>query len=1104
MVANRRCTSDPEGNVTRSVRWKLALLGFAASMGAAVAPLHAQQAGVGTVEGVVKEAGTGRPVEGAQVAIMNAGLGAITNSTGAYRITNVPARAVDLRVRMVGYSPVGTTVTVVAAQVVRMDFQISQSALQLQAVVTTGTAGATEVKRLGNTVATIDPPKFAPIKSASELLQGREPGVVGLSSSGLTGEAMKIRIRGNASLTQSNEPIVFVDGVRINSGGTSAANATLSHLDDIEPSSIDRIEILKGAAAATLYGTEASNGVIQIFTKRGTAGAPKWDVNISQDFSNYPTNRIDDNWGIPTRQGQLDSLKKLWGRSDLQLFTPFSEGLQRKYFETGSAQTVNMSVTGGTQNLNYLVSGNYNKDDGPFAAQKLGGLALDLVRRSGGRTVVGFFPTSKLRIGAQAQYTNVYSNRPQYGNNIYSPITLLEFSKPELGQCNNSDPLSKDPDLGIAAPGVCKIAGNPTGSPNAFGTPRETAKKLNEIGVDRYISSIEVAYTPIASLNFNGIFGVDYTSQTTTQFQAFGYNVDGVIGDDVLGDKGIYDENNRQITFDVKGNWTREFSKFNSAFVAGVQGFLTKVKYPGSFGYDFPGPGIARTDAAGNQQASDGVLETVNGGYFAQEQLGYKNFLFVTGGARYDYSSAFGQSSAGVLYPKVSVSFVPSDLAGFKMPGVSALRLRAAWGQSGRQPSAFAKFTTFAAQSGPAGAGLKPDNLGNPDLKPEVSTEIEGGAEIGFFHDRLGVEATYWDRKVKDLLFAVQYPPSGGFTNAQLTNVGQLDAHGLELTVRGFLIQKPNLSLDLFSNVAFLKQNVASLGGAPQLKTGGSYARIRGYVKEGYAPGEFFGAKVIPACGGARTTNCLQPGQLPYDLNKDGKPDTEAEMLAFLATPRAYTALVNGSVIMTDNAACPTAPVTTPCILSDLGKPTPDYTGSFGGNLSLGRSWRISSVFEYKGGNYTYWCLICGFRNASPVGTNSKLFAQTNATLLNPASTPQQRLEAAKDWVGKLASLTPYQGLNETSPGDFVRFRELSLTYTASKAMAARVGARDLAFTFSGRNIFLWTKYQGVDPEVSYVGQGGQSGVDANFVESIDAFGFPIPRRFGLSVRLGF
>jgi hypothetical protein len=307
------------------------------------------------------------------------------------------------------------------------------------------------------------------------------------------------------------------------------------------------------------------------------------------------------------------------------------------------------------------------------------------------------------------------------------------------------------------------------------------------------------------------------------------------------------------------------------------------------------------------------------------------------------------------------------------------------------------------------------------------------------------------------------------------------------------VIQRPNVSLDVRANVAFLTQNVTSLGGAPELKTGGSYARIRGYIKPGFAPGEFFGAKALRPCAGGQTTPCLQSGQVPYDFNGDKVPDTEAQALAFLSKPRDYTALFNGNVIMVENG-----------ILSDLGKPTPDYTGSFGGTLTFAKNWQVGTLFEFKGGNYSYWCLICGFRNASPRGTNSKLFQEVNAKLLDPASTPEQRLDAAKTWVYKLASLTPYQGLNEVSDGDFLRFRELSVTYVAPRGLATRLGARNMSFTLTGRNLWLKTKYQGVDPEVAYVGQGGQSGVDENFVESIDGFGLPLPRRIGFSVRLGY
>ena len=1072
---------------TRILRLSYAVFSGVLAVALAVTPRSGaaqQAAGVGTVEGTVKETGTGRPIDNAIVTISSVGAGSVTNQLGVFRLTNVPVRAgLEIKARRVGYSQASITVTVTNGGTARADFTLSQSAISLQAVVTTGTAGATEVKRLGNTVATIEPPKNAPINSTSELLQGREPGVIGLSGSGLAGEGMRIRIRGNASLTQNNEPIVFVDGVRVNSNGSGSAGSSISRIDDIDPNTIERMEILKGAAAATLYGTEASSGVIAIFTKRGVAAAPKWDLSANVDASTYPTNRLEDSWGMPSTQAQADSLKKFWGQSDIAPFKPFSEGILRRYFETGYSKNYNASLTGGTQSLNYFVAARYSYDDGPFAPEKLGGLAHDYSKRTSGTFNLSVLPASKLRLGAHGQYINQLADRPEYGNNIYSPITLLVFSKPDIANCRNSDPTNTDPNLGVASPGVCKFGGNEVGSPGAFGTPKETSKRTSIIGADRYLSSLDLQYAATSQINLQGTFGVDYTSETTTNYSPFGYNVDGIIGDHVFGQKGIYQWNDREITLDMKANWTRDFGKnFNSAFVAGLQGFVSKQTFPGSYGYDFPGPGVAITSAAGTQLANDGITETINGGYFAQEQLGFKNFLFLTTGARYDYSSAFGKSSNGVLYPKVSLSFVPSDVRGWSFGPVSSWRVRAAWGQSGRQPAALAKFTTFAAAGGPSGAGLGPDNLGNPALKPEVATEIEGGTEIGFLHDRFGIEATYWTRKVNDLLFAVQYPPSGGFTNAQLTNVGSMEAHGAELSIKGFVVQKRDLQVDLFANVALLSQKITSLGGAPQLKIAANYARIRNFLRVGYAPGYMFGAKL----------KTVAAGSLPYDINKDGIPDTEAQMLAYLAVPRSYTNLTNGNVIMLEDG-----------LNSPLGKPTPDYTGAFGGSITVGRNLKMNVLFEYKGGAYTYWCLVCGFRNASPRGTNTMEFANVQAVLLNPASTAQQRLSAAKDWLG-LASLTPYQGLNETSDGSFVRFRELSITYTASSALANMLRAREASITLSGRNLFLWTKYKGVDPEVTNTGR--QTGNDPNnfFQENVDAFGLPIARRIGLSVRLGY
>jgi len=419
--------------------------------------------------------------------------------------------------------------------------------------------------------------------------------------------------------------------------------------------------------------------------------------------------------------------------------------------------------------------------------------------------------------------------------------------------------------------------------------------------------------------------------------------------------------------------------------------------------------------------------------------------------------------------------------------------LRGAYGTSGRQPGAFDRLTTFKAISGASGSGLVPDNLGNPDLKPEVSTEIEAGFEAGFWGDRVGLQATYWNRVVDDLLVEKQYPLSGGFQTRQLSNIGQMKAHGVEFSLRGLVVNRPNVNADLFVNGAFLHQEITSLGGASELKVSGSYPRYRNFLREGYDPGHLFGAKLLQPCGGGQSANCLKAGELPYDFNGDGAPDTEAQVRTFLGSPRSLNDLFSGNVILLENG-----------LNSDLGKPTPDYTGAWGGTLTLFRNWRVYTLFEYKGGNYTYTCLTCGFRNASTRARNTSASARVGATLQNPASTVDQRLAAAKEWVYSLAALTPYDGLNQNSPADFVRWRELSITYTAPNRFAARVGARDLALTLSGRNIALWTKYVGTDPEVNAIGRTLGGGRDSNYLDAVDSFNLPIPRRVGLSIRLGY
>ena len=1091
----------------RSVQWKSALITVGGILCLGSTPrAPAAQENTGTIQGRVMDAATRRPLQSAQVFIVGTQVGAVTNADGQYRILNVAAGQRELRARLLGYAAVAETVQVVAGQTVTADFDLRQSAVRLDAVVTTGTGSQLiEERKLGNTVSTIEPPPFAPISSFSEVLQGREPGIVALPSGGLTGEGTRIRIRGNASLSQSNEPIIYVDGIRMDNSGGFGASAFVatggggypSRLDDIDPNSIERVEILKGAAAATLYGTEASNGVIQIFTKQGTTGAPRWSFNAEQSVLRYPTGRIEAQYGFARSDTQATRLSSYY-QQDIRPYQVFSRQFATRLFETGYNTTLAANVSGGTPLVTYFVSGRFMNENGPFGVENFGGLSNDVARRYQGAVNLGITPSDRFRLHVRTLYSDTHNEVPDNNNSIYSPYTLAMFSQPQRAQCDASS---------VAGPGACTGAGNPTGS-SSFSTIREALQREFKQDARHFNGVIRATYLPFQSFALDGIFGIDYTGQRSSTFLPFGNDVDRVTNQADDGQKAIDSRVHQEITLGATGNWSTLFTPaVTSEFLFGAQGFITRDDNEASANQDFPGPGIEVVGGGSNPQVFEQFIQIVNAGFFAQEQIGWQDWVFGTIGARYDYNSAFGEAAGGVLYPKASLSVIPSDHPQWRSNAISTLRVRTAVGQAGRQPGAFDKLTTYGPLVSERGSGLVPQNLGNPNLKPEISTEWEVGTEIGLFQDRIGIEFTRWDRVLKDALVERQFPVTGGFPASQLDNVGEMKAWGWELGLRGFAVNRPDLTVDLWANTSFLRQVVSSLGGAPPIKVGLSYPRYRNFIVEGLPPGALLGAKLLGPCPGGATTTaqggpCLRPGQLPFDLNDDGVPDTEAEMLAILASAPANINVVDPLAADDDNDG--------DFLDHYSGKPYPDFQGSVGGTITVKKNWQLRSLFEYKAGNYTISDLTGAFRRSNNSnGGNTRRRAEVEATLLNPASTAQQRLEAAKIWANELRALTPYDGMNQSSPGDFVRWRELSLTYTTPVRFANSVGFTDMSITFGVRNLALWTKYGGVDPEVNVYGRdagltSGFGSQDNNFGDGIDAFGFPLPRRFTFSVRAAF
>lgn len=1012
-------------------------------------------------------------------------LGTASNVDGFYTISNIPVGTYEVTARFVGFRTETANVTISSGTTTTQNFVLRTSSLNLDELVVTGTGGVVERKSLGHTISSLE---FNAIENVSnnsiqDALNGKIAGVSINLQSGAVDQEPKIRIRGTSSLSMSNQPLIYVDGVRINSGGGFAPGVgtggvgSPSGLSNIDVNSIARVEILKGPAAATLYGSQASAGVIQIFTKQGSQeSAPKFDIEYGTTLYQMP-NRFKKNAGFAENATEQQNIRDILG-VNVGLYEVFESPINLiDLYDLGVGQEISASVQGGGQSMTYYSNLRYTFTDGPFNPQSTDfnggsvGEANDQYKKIFFSGNLNFFPSDVLTFRLQTSYTNSYVDVFQSGISIYAPTSTSRYSKPErVGQASPFDTF---------------------GLP-FFATPREgTFPTINDLGNQGRVV-FKADYFPTNSLSIDLSAGIDYKDQRSESFLPFGYNVAGVAPN---GNGQITIANRQQLTlsFETKAKWITDITPdLKSSLVAGFQAYQEQLNSMSSVGTGFSGPGLEVLGATASQTSSSYFQEIVNAGAFIQEQIDYSDWIYLTAGLRMDASSAFGEDFNYAVYPKFSVSFIPQSAFDLDLGTVSSFRIRAAWGQSGQQPGAFDRFTTFVPVNSAEGAGVLPGNVGNNDLKPEIATEWEVGFEVGLFDDIIGIEATYWDRVVNDALIDRSFAPSGGFTTPQLTNAGQLIAKGLELGLNAEIIQNSNLSLTAFANAAYLFERVESLGGQPPIKIDAGYIRDRMFIKEGYAPAAYFGT-MLPA-GVA----------FPFDSNGDGKPDTQAELEAFFANPLDPGSL--NSAIMVAGANGSPLPGGSTYLEHYLGKPTPDWEGSFGFNMNIKKNLTVSSRFQYAFGNYYHHNLTDAFRRVNgAIGRNMVSSASIEATLKNPASTVQQRIDAAKEWVTNNVSLSPFDGLNEIEKADYLRWANLSIAYQLPSTLVEQIGINNATFILSGNNIALWSKYGGVDPlATGEASTGGGATLQENFGGGMDTYGTPLLRTYAITFKFDF
>ena len=964
--------------------------------------LVAQQ--VGNIGGRVTDSQSGLPVPAAQVFIPALDVGVLSQQNGSYLLLNVPAGTHTVRVERIGYRPMTADITVTAGGTAQQNFTISEEALQLDEIIITGTPGGTQRRAIGNAVARLDATEITearPIRNVQDLLQGRTPGVAFSRTGGQVGEGSIIRIRGVNSFGLGSQPLIYIDGVRMdntmglgpNLPNTGSGQNGASAFDDLNPNDIESIEIIKGPAAATLYGTEASAGVIQIITKRGQTGAPQFDAQITQgsNFIMNPRAMIGDQYRcVNTTTGFPGSRPCTAADESLEAFnildmeeaagfgSPISNGHNQRY---------NLSVRGGTDQVNYFVSADYTDEEGVRKQQNWS-------EQFSGRANLGLVMSEALSADVSMGYV---TGETRYATGLIASGGLW----PHLMWAQGWDLPQFGLDRGYLAY-----------TPEEFDIPEATRDYT------RFTGSVTLSHNPISWLSQRLTVGIDRgEEESQTLFPRDVDGSSGPFGDASLGEVEIRRPINTQLTVDWSAS-ARYSPVENFAFTTsvGAQYFTRELNRLQSVGYVFPAPAIRSISGATSTSATQSFSQNKTLGLFVQQEIGWNDRLFVTGAVRGDDASTFGADYDAAIYPKVSATWVVSEESFWNVGFINSLRLRGAWGKAGRQPSTFAGVTIFSPSVGPGGvAAVTPATRGNPNVGPEVSSEIEVGFDLALFDDRVSTEVTYYRQKTVDALVSVPLAPSDGFPGSQAANLGRLDNWGYEVSLNARLLEMGEWSFDLGGSFAYTMNEIKDLGGRPptdELRHGMPWPNQTTTM---LVSGEF-------------ASNGLTPTNLMCDAGVSMAPDPNDP-----AQQAIYGWEPGGPTV-------PCADVRDRELLE--GPTFSPWTWSMNGTLS----WGDLQVFGMVDAEHGRWlnpfditCRhdYCGFPNSrASLLRDDPLFVQSSTLW---AVYPTDRRYAFD------------------IDASYVRLREVGARYTIPESLIAPVGADRATLSIAARNLwYLW------------------------------------------------
>ena len=939
---------------------RLALLSAALFAPSAV---HAVQ---GTITGRVIDGGTQAPLSAVQVHIPSLSLGGFTAGDGTFTLSNVPAGTYQIRAERLGYTTQNRDVTVVSGQAADVQFALTTAALALDAVIITGTPGGVQRRAIGNVVGRLDAQDLlesGPIGDLGSLLGRREPGVAQLGMRRGTGQGTTIRIRGASSLSLNNSPLIYVDGVRVESdqraGGGFAQSAT-SRLDDFSPADIESIEIITGPAAATLYGTEASTGVIQIITRRGAAGAVTFDMSARVGTTWMPEARewFGRKW-IKRPNGDLEFV---------YLYDIESERMGMDYVTYGLNQYYTISARGGTDMFRFNASFNTDSEDGIFRGRPHP-LSHE---RTGGRLNVDFLPRDNMSVQLSMGYTQRGNLHPEPSPS-WGPITPMKFGMhPDYAPRNDGFFINR---------------------------PTQVEHIYHETSTQRFTASAIFNYNPATWWAHRLTLGIDQANEARSDIaprDIFAPN--SPLGGLGLGRRTDWNDVLQNYTVDYANTVTLQVTdNIESATSVGVQFYQRTVDSNQLSGVVFAAPGLTTVGAAANRDAASTWIQNKSLGAFIEQRVGIGNNIFVTGAVRADDNSAFGTEFDAAIYPKISATWT-LDEPFAAADWLDVLRLRGAYGAAGQQPDAFAAIRLYQPVTGPGGQpAITPQVIGNPDLAPERSRELEVGFDASFLGGRLDVEVTRYQRTTTDALVQRQLPRSRGFPGVQWVNAGQVSNWGNEISLNAQVLPRTAgrwFGYDLGVAFATMENRLdrIGIGDLTQLRIATGAYHFEGMALSQAAEWRLLSAEFDAA---GRPTNVMCEGA--------------------------------------DGSAVPLGQ----CAIVPWGGPTdPTWQLNVRNDFQIGNNWQVTATVTGQGGFVGY-----DINHGCQLQTHcrSKRVAMANDNPLVMAAASQRREQA--DF---------YEG------GD-IRLEEVSLRYAIPGAWAERIGASRASLGVEMMNVmYLW------------------------------------------------